>query len=150
MTENVILTVKGHQTDIGEDATTELITGAAYYYRNGKHYILYDEVDPESGEQSGNTIKISDDRVDVIRRGSGRTHMVFEKEKQISSQYHTPAGVLQMEVFTSRLQTKRDEENIETEIVFDLHMNDVFISECRVVIKVTSKNKAELHIIKEE
>ena len=141
MTENVILTVKGHQTDIGEDATTELITGAAYYYRNGKHYILYDEVDPESGEQSGNTIKISDDRVDVIRRGSGRTH---------SSQYHTPAGVLQMEVFTSRLQTKRDEENIETEIVYDLHMNDVFISECRVVIKVTSKNKAELHIIKEE
>ena len=142
MTENVILTVKGHQTDIGEDATTELITGAAYYYRNGKHYILYDEVDPESGEQSGNTIKISDDRVDVIRRGSGRT--------QISSQYHTPAGVLQMEVFTSRLQTKRDEENIETEIVYDLHMNDVFISECRVVIKVTSKDKAELHIIKEE
>ena len=71
-------------------------------------------------------------------------------EKQISSQYHTPAGVLQMEVFTSRLQTKRDEENIETEIVYDLHMNDVFISECRVVIKVTSKDKAELHIIKEE
>ena len=29
-------------------------------------------------------------------------------------------------------------------------MNDVFISECRVVIKVTSKDKAELHIIKEE
>lgn len=81
MTENVILTVKGHQTDIGEDATTELITGAAYYYRNGKHYILYDEVDPESGEQSGNTIKISDDRVDVIRRGSGRTHMVFEERE---------------------------------------------------------------------
>ena len=45
---------------------------------------------------------------------------------------------------------KRDEENIETEIVYDLHMNDVFISECRVVIKVTSKDKAELHIIKEE
>ena len=56
MTENVILTVRGHQTDLGEDATTELIAGAAYYYRNGKHYILYDEIDPESGEQSGNTI----------------------------------------------------------------------------------------------
>ena len=50
MTENVILTVRGHQTDLGEDATTELIAGAAYYYRNGKHYILYDEIDPESGE----------------------------------------------------------------------------------------------------
>ena len=61
MTENVILTVRGHQTDLGEDATTELIAGAAYYYRNGKHYILYDEIDPESGEQSGNTIKIGED-----------------------------------------------------------------------------------------
>ena len=72
MTENVILTVRGHQTDLGEDATTELIAGAAYYYRNGKHYILYDEIDPESGEQSGNTIKIGEDRVDVIRRGAGK------------------------------------------------------------------------------
>lgn len=36
MTENVILTVRGHQTDLGEDATTELIAGAAYYYRNGQ------------------------------------------------------------------------------------------------------------------
>ena len=108
MTENVILTVRGHQTDLGEDATTELIAGAAYYYRNGKHYILYDEIDPESGEQSGNTIKIGEDRVDVIRRGAGKVHMVFEKEKQISSQYHTPAGVIQMEIFTSRLQTRQE------------------------------------------
>lgn len=89
MTENVILTVKGHQTDIGEDATTELITGAAYYYRNGKHYILYDEVDPESGEQSGNTIKISDDRVDVIRGGREEHIWYLRKKKQISSQYHS-------------------------------------------------------------
>ena len=147
MTENVILTVRGHQTDLGEDATTELIAGAAYYYRNGKHYILYDEIDPESGEQSGNTIKIGEDRVDVIRRGAGKFHMVFEKEKQISSQYHTPAGVIQMEIFTSRLRTRQEGENIETEIVYDLHMNDVFISECRVVIRVASKEKAELHII---
>ena len=150
MTENVILTVRGHQTDLGEDATTELIAGAAYYYRNGKHYILYDEIDPESGEQSGNTIKIGEDRVDVIRRGAGKVHMVFEKEKQISSQYHTPAGVIQMEIFTSRLRTRPEGENIETEILYDLHMNDVFISVCstddvrrniRISTKIFGKNK---------
>ena len=43
--------------------------------------------------------------------------------------------------------TRQEGENIETEIVYDLHMNDVFISECRVVIRVASKEKAELHII---
>ena len=76
--------------------------------------------------------------------------MVFEKEKQISSQYHTPAGVIQMEIFTSRLRTRQEEDILETEIVYDLHMNDVFVSECRVVINITSKDRAELHIIKEE
>ena len=30
MTENVISTVRGHQTDLGEDGTPELIAGAAY------------------------------------------------------------------------------------------------------------------------
>lgn len=150
MTENVILTVKGHQPDLDEDETIELMAGAAYYYRNGKHYILYDEVDPESGEQTGNTIKIGDDRVDVIRRGSGKVHMVFEKEKQISSLYQTPAGNIQMDIFTSRIHTKQKEEAIETEIVYDLHMNGQFISECRVIIKIASKDKAKLHIIQEE
>ena len=141
------MTVRRPQTDLGEDATTELIAGAAYYYRNGKHYILPSAVgDPESGEQSGNTIKIGEDRVDVIRRGAGKVHMVFEKEKQISSQYHTPAGVIQMEIVTSRLRTRQEGENIETEIVYDLHMNDVFISECRVVIRLRQR-EGHLHII---
>ena len=91
MTENVILTVRGHQTDLGEDATTELIAGAAYYYRNGKHYILYDEIDPESGEQSGNTIKIGEDRVDVIRRGAGKVHMVLRRRSRfLPSTIHRP------------------------------------------------------------
>ena len=64
--------------------------------------------------------------------------MVFEKEKQISSQYHTPAGVHPDGEY-SHPDCRRQEqegENIETEIVYDLHMNDVFISECRVVIRV--------------
>lgn len=147
MTENVILTVRGHQTDLGEDATTELIAGAAYYYRNGKHYILYDEIDPESGEQSGNTIKISEDRVDVIRRGAGKVHMVFEKEKADFFPVPYTGRSHPVEIFTSRLRTRQEGENIETEIVYDLHMNDVFISECRVVIRIASKEKAELHII---
>lgn len=150
MTENVILTVRGQQTDIDKEETTELLTGAAYYYRNGKHYILYDAVDPESGEQSSNTIKIGDDRVDVIRRGACRVHMVFEKDKQISSQYHTSAGMIQMEIFTSRLHVKQNEALIEVELVYDLYMNGTFLSECCVDIRIMSKDKAELHIIKEE
>lgn len=91
MTENVILTVRGHQTDLGEDATTELIAGAAYYYRNGKHYILYDEIDPESGEQSGNTIKIGEDRVDVTDAVRARSIWYLRRRSRfLPSTIHRP------------------------------------------------------------
>ncbi|MGN0204393.1 MAG: DUF1934 domain-containing protein [Coprococcus sp.] len=146
MTEDVILTVSGRQMDLGEDASTELIAGAAYYYRNGKHFVIYDEPDPDSGGQTGNTIKIAGDRVDVIRRGAGSVHMVFEKEKQITSCYHTPAGDIWLNVYTSDIRTVLNQDVIETNIDYTLHMNDIFISECRVTIKIMSKGSASLHI----
>lgn len=146
MTEDVILTVNGRQMDLGEDASTELIAGAAYYYRNGKHFVVYDEIDPDSGEQTGNTIKIADGRVDVIRRGAGSVHMIFEKEKQIPSCYHTPAGDVVMDVYTSDIRTEQNPDVIETNIDYTLHMNDIFISECRVTIKIMAKGSVDLHI----
>lgn len=146
MTEDVILTVNGRQLDLGEDASTELIAGAAYYYRNGKHFVVYAEPDPDSGGQTGNTIKIAGDRVDVIRRGAGSVHMVFEREKQITSCYHTPAGDIMIDVYTSDIRTEQGPETIETKIDYTLHMNDIFISECRVTIKIMSKDSASLHI----
>ena len=131
----------------GDQEPIEIVVPGQYYFRNGSHYLRYEELLDETAEPTINYIKMSEKGLEVSKKGLVNVHMVFEKEKQISSQYHTPAGVIQMEIFTSRLRTRQEGENIETEIVYDLHMNDVFISECRVVIRVASKEKAELHII---
>lgn len=146
MTEQVILSVTGTQMDLGDDAATEIIVAAAYYYRNGKHFVVYDEPDPENGGTTGNTIKIADDRVDVIRRGAARVHMVFERDKQNMTCYHTPAGMMTMDVFTDDICTKDTGDMISTEIAYSLHMNDVFISNCRVQIKIMSKESASVQI----
>ena len=60
MTNKVILSIKGVQHEFGEDGVTEVITTGNYYLKNGKHYILYDEVIPETGEQISNTLKMTD------------------------------------------------------------------------------------------
>ena len=51
MTKEVLLTIKGLQftTDAGEEENgspepMEVITAGNYYKKNGKHYIMYDEV----------------------------------------------------------------------------------------------------------
>lgn len=145
MTENVLLTVKGRQMDLGEDAQTELMAGASYYFRNGKHYILYDEIN-EAGEQTGNTIKIAGDRVDVIRRGPSSVHMVFERDKKITTCYHTPAGDMLMDTHTSSIYTRQTEEYLETRIDYSLYLNGSFISACTVQIRVMSRENASIHL----
>lgn len=146
MTESVILTVGGRQTDLGEDATTELIVPGAYYFRNGKHFVVYEETDPENGSVTGSTIKIAEDRVDVIRRGANKVHMVFEKEKQNITTYQTMAGNLVMDTYTEDIITEETRDRLVTTISYTLAMNDTFVSRCVVRIEIMSKDSARLHI----
>ena len=45
MTKDVLITISGIQTIDGEvNDPIETVTPGEYYFRNGKHYILYDEV----------------------------------------------------------------------------------------------------------
>ena len=75
MTKDVILSICGFQFETNGDEPVEVITGADYFFKNGKHYVLYDEMMPESGEEVKNIIKIEESRVEVIRKGVNNTHM---------------------------------------------------------------------------
>ena len=58
MTKDVLLSISGLHYDVTgmvqeeEQETIEVITPAAYYYKNGKHYVIYDEV--VKGHAGGN------------------------------------------------------------------------------------------------
>lgn len=90
MTKDVILSICGFQFETNGDEPVEVITGADYFFKNGKHYVLYDEMMPESGEEVKNIIKIEESRVEVIRKGVNNTHMVFETDKK-NMTYYTDA-----------------------------------------------------------
>jgi uncharacterized beta-barrel protein YwiB (DUF1934 family) len=149
VTDKVILTVSSAQTDLGEDASTELIIAASYYLKNGKHFVIYDEPDPDNCGQTNNLIKIAENRVDVIRRGEGKVHMVFEKGKQHVSTYHTPIGDMLADIYTEDVRIRKTgiPEMLETDIEYTLHLNDIFISKCQVRIRVMSKESEHLHIL---
>ncbi len=71
MTKDVLVSISGHHTDImaepeetpeamksGRDAI-EVVTPASYYCKDGKHYIIYDEVLEGMAETIKNRIKIT-------------------------------------------------------------------------------------------
>ena len=57
MTKDILINISGLQMDVDPNDPIEMMTTGAYYLRNGKHYILYDELS-EDNEIVKNVIKI--------------------------------------------------------------------------------------------
>ena len=90
MTKDVLVSVRGAHIADGETNNLEVITAGSYYFKNGKHYIIYDEI--LEGEEGSirNTIKANADSVDMIKGGDARAHMIFQENRPNVSCYVTP------------------------------------------------------------
>lgn len=145
MTKDVILSISGVQFEVN-DEPTEVITGAGYYFKNGRHFVTYEETVPETGETVKNLIKIDDTRVDVIKHGPQSVHMVFEKDKKNVTCYNTPFGSLFIGIHTLQMKHSEDDLNINTQIGYSLEINDAHVSDCRISLNIKSKEDKSFHL----
>ena len=80
MTKDILVSVSGIQFEIEPNEPVELITTGAYYNKNGKHYILYEEADMEDG-LTKNRIKIAPNKIELVKSGATNAQMIFEEGK---------------------------------------------------------------------
>ena len=88
MTKDVLLSIKGLQ--IGENEqndTIEVISPGDYYFRNGKHFFMYEEVMEGQKESTRNMIKVRDNYMELTKKGAVNVHMIFEKNKKNSKKH---------------------------------------------------------------
>ena len=90
MTRDVLVSITGARFSEHDKEDVEMIISGDYFWKNGKHYVLYEEVMEDSGEVVKNTVKITPDSMDILKKGSINTHMVFQKGKKNVSCYLTP------------------------------------------------------------
>ncbi len=140
MTRDVLISISGAQFSEFDSDDVKMITTGDYYMKNGKHYILYDEIVEDSGEIIKNTIKIRPDGMDVIKKGSTTTHMVFEKNKKNLSCYMTPFGEMIVGIATSDIQIQEEEHHLRVNVEYSLDINYEHISDCNITLSVRAKN----------
>ena len=89
MTKDVLVTVKGLQSmeDGSPPEEVEMVAKGEYYYKNGHHYIFYNETIEGFTEQNRNSIKISENSVEVKKKGLTNMQMIFEEQKKNISYY---------------------------------------------------------------
>ena len=135
MTKDVLINISGLQMDVEPDNPIEMVTIGAYYLRNGKHYILYDELS-EDNEVTKNVLKIGPNSVELTRKGAQGSHMVFEEGKENLSYYDTPFGSLLMGVNTSSIDWMEKEEEMRLQVDYDLSVNSDHVSKCKIDVNI--------------
>lgn len=132
---DVTIKIKGLQVVEETGDTVEMMVPGKHYIKNNKHYLLYDEIDEESGEKIKNTIKFTDTYAEVVRKGTISGRLVFEEGKNNQSLYSTPFGELLVEVLTKEIKIKEEEKNINLNIDYELYANNSKVSDSNIDIK---------------
>ncbi len=154
MTKEVLLSISGLHYDMtglpddsvmeDENEPVEVITPASYYFKNGKHYIVYDEVVEGMPGTIKTKIRITDSRmVEIMKSGMTNTHMTFEKDKIHMTQYETPYGELLVGVHTRYMSLKESQDRIDVSLGYELDVNGDKVADCNINMQVKSHGQAE-------
>lgn len=138
MTKDVLITIRGVHTLDHEDNDVEMIVRGDYYQKNGKHYILYEEILEGAEERVKNVIKISPSSMDIIKKGVTNSRMLFEKNKKNLSCYSTPVGNLVIGIQANHFYVEEKENSIKVNVDYSLDINYEHMSDCRICVDVQS------------
>ncbi len=147
MTKEVLVKISGLQFAEGmSNEPVEVITSGDYYKKNGKHYIIYDEVTEDSSQTTKNIIKLADTLLDITKRGASNVHMLFEKDKKNMTYYYTPYGSLLVGIDARKVDVQESEDRISVKVDYELEVNYEYMADCRITMDIQSKNAGEFRI----
>lgn len=144
MTKDVLLKISGLQfsadyDESGEPEPVEIITPGEYYFKNGKHYILYDEFMEGFDSVTKNVLKLKEDSLEITKRGNSNAHMVFEKDKKNMTCYSTPFGSMLMGIDARSITIDESDGEINAQIEYALDVNYEHLADCTIQLQVTPK-----------
>lgn len=145
MNKDVLIHVRGLQMMETDDAQEpiEIVVPGQYYFRNGSHYLRYEEMLDDTAETTVNYIKMSSNGVEVRKQGQVNVHMVFEEGKKNKTFYNTPYGTLQMGISATGLELKESEDGIQMKVDYALDMNEEHVADCYLTVQAQSKDSAD-------
>lgn len=139
--ENVQLILTGRQRDeTGEESIAEVCSEAAYYEKKSGFYVLYEEIPEGSGTPVKSRIKFKNSVLELTKRGDICTHMVFEAGTEWRTDYATPYGRLQMEIFTSLVDVSFQDNEISIRVEYALSCGGRPISDCVLTVFIKRRD----------
>ena len=150
MTKDVFVSVTGLQV-MGEcqgaQHPIEMVTVGEYHFKNGKHFIRFDEAFEGFSESTVNLIKVDDNSMEVRKKGTANVHMVFTPQKKNITFYQTPFGAIQMGISATRIKCEESEENIDIQVDYSLELNEETVADCYIALNVRPRSAQEFSLV---
>ncbi len=146
MTKDVLIRIGGLQFQQEGQEKVEVINSGSYYFKNQKHYILYDEAIEGFSEPNKNKIKIDQGIVEVQKKGPITVQMVFDEKNKHISYYQTPYGSMEMGIDTKKVELREKDDQMDLKIEYSLEINQEHLAECNIEISIMSKDSASFHL----
>ena len=140
MTKDVWISLRGLQFsgDESEDNIESSVPGT-YYEKNGKHYVIYEEVIEGLQKPVMNKLKFGEHFLELSRSGSLSVCMMFEENKKHMADYHTPYGKLTLGIDTKKFRMVNETDKMRLDIEYTLEQNNEYLADCKILIEVRSK-----------
>lgn len=146
MTKDVLVKISGLQAMEEDSDQVEVITVGDYFLKNGKHYVIYEETVDGFEGNIRNTVKISENMMEIRKQGIAMAHMVFEKDKKNLTHYATPMGEMIIEVTTNEIEMKEEEHSLKVRVNYGLDINYEHVSDCKIIMDICSREMADLKL----
>ena len=133
--EKVIVKVHGEQTGAdGETNAIEVVTEGRHYYKNGMHYVLYDDHMEE--ETISTILRIEPDRLHLTRNGAIAQDQYFMNGLESTSEYQTPFGSMKLSVLTRNMEIAYGTVSGEIHVDYAMAINGMWQSDNTLSISV--------------
>ncbi len=140
MTKDVWVSLQGLQFS-GDEAADNIGTevSGTYYEKNGKHYVIYEEVIEGLQKPVMNKLKFGEHFLELSRSGPLSVCMMFEENQKHMADYHTPYGKLMLGIDTKKFRMENETDKMRLDIEYTLEQNNEYLADCKILIEVRSK-----------
>ena len=129
--EKVTIKITGNHSDTQKETVgVEQIFEGEYGFRDGSHYVFYEEKSDQYPRPVKCRIKYKGDLLELVKGGPGGTGMCFEVGKRNEVLYRSPFGDLMLENETESIVMEEEEKQILFQIKYRLIAEDEPVSDC--------------------
>lgn len=117
---NAELTLHSRQIVRGEEQSSITHENAQWHQKNGKTYIRYEEHDETGFSENKVCLILSDEEIVVTRTGAINARLVYREKEKTESNYRVPYGILNVEVYTKKIEVEAKEERLSIRMDYDI------------------------------